>query len=72
MDTSKELLKVNIRMSSYFAKVDALIEALDEHQRGAFKEALRRGKETYIRHHEEELDEELDEELLQLVDRAFQ
>ena len=65
MDTSKELLKVNIRMSSYFAKVDALIEALDEHQRGAFKEALRRGKETY---HEEELDEEL----LQLVDRAFQ
>ena len=61
MDTSKELLKVNIRMSSYFAKVDALIEALDEHQRGAFKEALRRGKETYI-----------DEELLQLVDRAFQ
>ena len=65
MDTSKELLKVNIRMSSYFAKVDALI---DEHQRGAFKEALRRGKETYIRHHEEELDEEL----LQLVDRAFQ
>lgn len=55
-------------MSSYFAKVDALIEALDEHQRGAFKEALRRGKETYIRHHEEELDEEL----LQLVDRAFQ
>lgn len=68
METSKELFKINIQLNSYFAKVDALIEALDEHQRGAFREALRRGKENYIRHHEEELDEEL----LQLVDRSFQ
>ena len=68
MENSKELLKLNIRMNSYYAKIDALIGALDEHQRETFKEALRRGKENYIRHHQEELDEEL----LQIVDQSFQ
>lgn len=68
MENSKELFKLNIRMNSYYAKIDALVVALDEHQRGAFDAALRRKKENYIRHHQEELDEEL----LQIVDQSFQ
>ena len=68
METGKEFLELSVVTNAYYAKVDALIEALDDHQKGAFKEALRRNKENYIKHY----GTVLDEELLHMVDLLFQ
>ncbi len=68
METSKEILKIQVKMQSFFSKVDALVEALDDHQKSAYREALRRKRDEYVKRNEETFDEEL----LKLVDQLFQ
>jgi len=59
--------EVKIRFSAFQAKVDALIRALDEHQKATYTAELKRIKESYLRNHPE-----LNEEHQQLVDKFFQ